>query len=433
MNKANSKFKNKLQYLYDAKMEAAANTFPEWVKKHKDSIISEVTKEKELEGKSLNIDVSTKFDNYMSTVYKNEYPSEYLELVDMFGLLSVYDGNKLYVFKKYELVERYLDIFDFNDSEKADVYAYFVNHTIKFLLGLNFEDVFKLKEKTFADRIYETFKKKPKSREVWENNFNKLLKSCEGIRKIINFKGELQPNINAQSFKKFFNSSELEIPQDVIGMILTESERKAQAVIDIRNLEAQRREAAREREMISRTTINRDASVKTNSFKINPERRNAMIELRNYLVEGMPTQYIDEEALIKVLELLKLAEYLPQEINRIRKNILNNNQKLLLEMKDEKIKRSASMFLSEDEISTLAKVRNLLNDPNASKNPIYESIKANFELALEQLATFAEVENLDDETFNDDAEILIMCIEDITNDLTAYNYSQYVPVIKKGE
>ena len=433
MNKANSKFKSKLQFLYDSKMDAAANTFPEWVKKNRDSIISEVKKEKDLEGKSFNIDVSTKFDNYMSTVYKNEYPSEYLELFDMFELLNVYDGNKLYVFKKYELVERYLDIFCFTEPEKADVYAYFVNHTIKCLFGLDFEDVYKLKEKTFADKVYEAFKKKPKSHEVWENNFNELLKACESIRVIINFKGELQPNLNALSFKKFFDSFELEIPQDVIELILNESRRKAQAVIDTRNLEAQRREAAKEREIMNSSTISNNVSVKSDSFIINSERRAANLELKNYLIEGIPTQYIDEETLIKVLELLKIAGYLPQEINRIKKNILNNNQKLLLEMKDEIFNRAANMFLSENEISILETARKILNDPTAAKNPIYESIRVNFNFVLEQLAVFAEVKDLDDETFNDDAEMLIMCIEDITSSLEVYNYSRYVPTVKKGE
>jgi len=167
----------------------------------------------------------------------------------------------------------------------------------------------------------------------------------------------------------------------------------------------------------------------------NKERRNAIQELKSFLINDNPARFLSDEEIDIVLKLLVTAGYTKQQTEKIKKNILENN-KLLLELeRKENLKNAKIKYLSLEEIDTLASAEAIIANNDSTINPLYNKIKANYNFIINQLLIFYDIKNDDDPTYNDDAEITLLCIEELKSSITEYIYSDYkyaLALSKKG-
>lgn len=361
--------------------------------------------------------------------------AELERLDDLDALSTCYD--KRCFFNRYNLLANILQKYKFSESEQADVYAFYFNVTIKYFLNflINNKDRL-LNEIIEAIDNSELFGKKMFRKKIikdcYEGALNKT-KETQGyvsnLRNIISEDGYLLPCENAFEFLWVFSEIDLKAPEDVILLILTESEKRFKTQKEQKELE---REAIVNNEHVKKERARKAIQSANEREQANKERRAAVQELKKYLNADTPIRYINDSELLIVIQLLEAANYSQQQILNIKKLIIENNYQITINELNKRLITASERYLSTEEMEILSSACTILNDPNAIQNAAYNTIEEIYNIINGMLIEFIGIDDDNNPVYNDDAELLILYIEELKDNIINYQLSDYrLALVKK--
>jgi len=160
------------------------------------------------------------------------------------------------------------------------------------------------------------------------------------------------------------------------------------------------------------------------------DRKLAIQELKEYLnKDNTPIKYIDLVELENIEDLLKKIGYTENQILILKKKILENNEKILNNRYQNYYELAKNKYLSVEEQEILLAAEEIITDENSIKNDIYTSIKSSYDYIKNQLFTFYELNADEYEEYNDDAELMLLYIEELRNTIISYQASDYRRVL----
>ncbi len=335
-------------------------------------------------------------------------------------------------FDEFDVLENYLEKFGYSDDEKIEVYAYYFNSTIKFMISFN-PNNYQTEVKAFVkdcinsenagQKILGTLMFKKLEKHIFDKLEQRQI-NWGHFRNVINEEGEILPFQYAEDFMWILEDSFEN--SDYVKLILQKSANKW-------HLDEEKRRKALEVETERKLTIEQKALAEKEAFnrqKLQLEtKRAALHELKGYLIDDTPIKYIASQELLLVLSLLKQAGYSDEHINQIKRTIIENNIDLKSKEKMSKLQFMMSTYLSVEQIEIIEQAKSLVNNPDAIINPIFYKIQDEYNLILEQLLSFYGVD-VNDPIYNDDSEILIISIESLNELIINYNYTDYRRILK---
>ena len=155
------------------------------------------------------------------------------------------------------------------------------------------------------------------------------------------------------------------------------------------------------------------------------ERWSATQIIKQYLVDDQPTKYISSEEFKTISDALITLDYKDEEIAKIQQNIVKNNEVLKLKQDELDFNAAKRKYLSTEEIDILNSTEALLNSPDPVINALFIKIKENFFFIKELLIKVYQLNDDDNHLLNDDAELIIIAIEEIRDIVLSYCYSDY--------
>ena len=123
-----------------------------------------------------------------------------------------------------------------------------------------------------------------------------------------------------------------------------------------------------------------------------------------------------------ILFLLLFFSVIFSLVNIPNEKILNNRYQNYYELAKNK-------YLSVEEQEILLAAEEIITDENSIKNDIYTSIKSSYDYIKNQLFTFYELNADEYEEYNDDAELMLLYIEELRNTIISYQASDYRRVL----
>mgnify|MGYP003294895308 CR=1 FL=1 len=155
------------------------------------------------------------------------------------------------------------------------------------------------------------------------------------------------------------------------------------------------------------------------------ERWSALQIIKQYLVDDQPIKYISSEEFKAISEALIILGYKDENIAKIQQNIVKNNAVLKLQQNEMDFNLAKQKYLSVEEVDILNSAEVLLNSPNSVINALFIKIKENFLFIKELLIKVYQLNDDDNTLLNDDAELIIIAIEEIKDAILNYCYSDY--------
>ena len=134
--------------------------------------------------------------------------------------------------------------------------------------------------------------------------------------------------------------------------------------------------------------------------------------------------FLSEEEIEIVLDLLIIAGYTKEQNERIKKKITENNIKIIELQKVEIINKAKDKYLSNEEKDILSMAEKILSQKNSCDNVLFSKVYNSYNYVVNALVDFYK--NTQDEAcYNDDAELMLMFIEELKSDIESFNYSNY--------
>ena len=360
--------------------------------------------------------------------FKRSRKEDLDRLDDLDFLATCYDKDGF--FDRYDLLKIYLEKFEFNKREQAEVYAFYFNTTIKHILN------FLVNHKNrILDNVTEAV---DNSKVIGKKLFRKkIIKDCyerdlaktkqeqsyvSNLRNIISESGNVLPSDNANDFLWVFDKINLEIPKAVILAILTESTK--------RHIEQKKEKEAKRQAIIKNEQAKEESNKKmlekaSEREQANKERRVAVQELKKYLNNDFPIRYLNDNELLIVIKLLETANYDQSQILNIKKLIIENNYQITINELNKRLNAATERYLSAEEMEILSSACTILNDPDAIKNSAYNTITETYNVINGMLIEFIGNDDDNNPAYNEDAELLILYIKELGDNIINYNFSDY--------
>ena len=358
---------------------------------------------------------SADYEKIKAQFFNNSIEAD--ELADLDLLIQSFESNA-HAFRDFDILEKYLTGFSFTQTEKLEVFAFYLNKTLRSYLKFDIENNHEL----IKDAVTERVKSEGDfTEEVLEESYRETLKAieqdiknCHLLRNVISEEGEILPYENATSLASIFDDIDFNLNKEITYMILEESERRYNNS-KTNNVEDLSEKAALEEEK----RIKERQSLKTKA--------EAARELKQYIVNGKPVKVISKEEMKIIMDLLFTLDYLVDDIINIQKEITKFNKqaeedKLLI-----KFENAKKIYLSESEYAILSEIENILTDKRAVKNLAFNSLKDNYELVKSYLLS---LDTASSEEILDITELIALGLTDLSSALESYKLSdyRYVPI-----
>lgn len=340
--------------------------------------------------------------------------------------------NKEGFFSNYDILEKCFLKLEFSETEKTDIYAYFLNKSIDHILHFQENHPNRLRE--FSEELVEKSKKKtPKflKRMMVDATYKHQIKesekdvmNCTHLRNVISNDGDIIPFEYATDFKWIFSKIDFEIPEYMIDMILSESASRFKKQKETEEKEEQERIKAEEIIKQQQVMENRKKHIDMLNDK---KRRRALQALKLYLNEDKPISYINDIEFERIVNYLRISGmYSELQIMKIKTAIRNNNDRIVAEEKREKINNAINILLADSEAQILNEAKNIFeNDSKIVSGKIIKDIEESYNAILNLLLSLYEVVDKDNTYYNDFAEYLIMSIEELNELINSYKACNY--------
>ena len=430
MNITNQKFKNilvkKTTKLKKELDEGATN----YLRKKEALAVQKATSEIIGNNSLANVGIELIADKYYEEI-KSEYfqiKQDDIKIYDeMMMLLDAYQKEPFFIY--FDLVEKYLNKFNFTQEQCADVYAYFINMMLKTILNYKKENYIADLKNTAIESLGIT--------PNFINNFliNKKIKMLDNnaiadknefrhLRNVISEDGDIIPFMHATDLNWIFKKHKTNISESITELVLNESVRRAYAIID-EEKKQKNEEEAKLQFIANKEQIFREAL--RNSEIATKEKRVAIQELKKYIIGDKPVCYIEDANIEYVTSLLRKAGlYTERQILRIKRSIRDNNAIIKKEEKEKLIEVAKNTLLSEPEREILVSAKEIIDILDSQTCiPLKGTIKDLYEQIINVLLMLIAVKDVNDVSNNDYAEYLILCIEDLTDAIERFNNSNY--------
>lgn len=435
MNKANKTFKKRLDRNYTRLFNMHSDGFKDYCKKH-------MTKEeyhllylsnlpqKELE---INFPNEVKKYNLLYDKYESENKENFEIMDELNMLLEVYNDNKSYDVGK--ILGKYLNLYEFSDEEKAEVYAFFINRVMTKILNVDTKDkkqIMKIVHDTVKNEMSK-FMLKIKSRKLYDITLKKVLNdqtNCKNLRSVIDEDGNITPFQYATDLEYIYTRTNFHLDEEIFKLILRLSEQRYYEQLEQEKSDAEKRDAEREKQQAKRE--------QEHNFFIKQEdlikhQRQASRLLKQYIVDEQPTGYISSEDLVIINSCLNLLNFTDEAIMRIQKNIIQSNNDYLNNETIYKLELAKQKYLSLEEQQILSIAEQIISDESAINNPSYGTILENYNYIKEELLNMFKNKFDNLSAVGDEAELVILSITDLTAAIENFKIADYrfIPTRKK--
>ena len=435
MNKANKTFKKRLDRNYNRLFNMYTEGFKEFCRKHMTKeeyhllFLSNIP-QRELE---INFPDEAKKYNLLYDKYEAENKENFVIIDELNMLLEVYNDNKSYDVGK--TVGKYLNLYEFSDEEKAEIYAYFINRTMTKILSVDTKDkkqIMKAVHDTVKDEMSK-FMLKIKSRKLYDITLKKVLNdqtNCKNLRKVIDEEGNIIPFQYATDLEYIYTRTNFNIDKDMFKLILSLSEQRFYEQLEEEKAAAEKRDAEREKQQAKREQEHNYFIQQEDLIK---HQKQASRVLKQYIVDEQPTGYISSEDLVIINSCLNVLNFSDEAIMKIQKNIIQSNNTYLNNETNYKLELAKQKYLSFEEQQILNVAEQIILDEKAINNPAYSTILENYNYIKEELLNMLKnkFDNLN--AVGEEAELVILSITDLTAAIENFKIADYrfVPTRKK--
>jgi len=238
-----------------------------------------------------------------------------------------------------------------------------------------------------------------------------IFNNYKTIIEFIEENGEFKANDNTTTFYKALEKANVK---------LTTSQKKI--IIDNMQERFRNQKALAEKIQSKESAVVSEVILKPENKK---ERWEALQVVKTYLKDDMPIKHISSEEFLNLSSSLITLDYSDEQITKIQKSIVMNNKKLEEEKECMDYNSAKQRYLAASEIEILDQAEELINNPEAINNPIFQKIKDDFYFIREELIKVyvAHDDNIPD--LNSDAEIIIWGITELNDGLVNYGHSNY--------
>ena len=367
--------------------------------------------------------VETQFDKLCDEL-KRIHPEEYAYYDDLGFIETCF--KKEGFFNNYGILEKLLNKYEFTEAEKLEIYAFFLNISLKHILSYheNHQDrMLKTAEQRANKKLSAKIMKKSVIKREMEKHAEEVKSDqaiCRNLRNVIDEEGNIIPFEYATDLIWVFEKQGLEIDMEIAKKILLKSEK------DFRILQEQNEQLKQslEEAEITKQSEREKLAIANSKLELSiKERRTAIHKLKEYLNDDLPIKFISDSELVLIIGLLKTIGYTEFQINNIRKSIVENNISIVNDEQNQKIKRIKTACLSKDNLQIYEIAEEIIGNNESLKNASYDRLLETYNLITGLLVELAE--NEDEGLKQDDLELLILYIDGLKDDILNYSYSDY--------
>lgn len=347
---------------------------------------------------------------------------------------TLYSLENQIMFISFEELEYLFDKINFPNELQIEVLAYILKNNAKEAIKSYTEFQSQLKEQGENAEYYEVLKTKIEEFiEIFDSELT--LEECQ---KRVNseeykvhgeqvFKNYQIINEYIDDNYEFVASFELNGLYDAIREmdILPLTKKQMKTIIyavsekQIAELNKQNTEEIKKEQKSEIVSKNNQSSIEYG--KLRKEENIAIQKLKEFLSEDWPIKFINAEDLVKVMNLLKKANFPDERILKIQKNISKSNDEYTQAELLNKLNETKQKYLTIEELDILQAVESKINDQESCINPLFVAIKENYEFVKAELLKLAALEVEDSEC----VELIKVAIEEIKETIVNYQYSDY--------
>lgn len=365
--------------------------------------------------------------NELNQKFKNLYKDECDYLLSLQLIIELF-GNELPC-AYFDSLIKIMSQFELTDREKAEVLAFFLNKNISNILTFDFEN-----QKNEIQDFIDCFNLAKTKEDLSANSImiqkEDAIPACKRLLQIINNSGNIIPNINAKAYLEDLSFIFFDTDINYLKLVTEESERKAKELLS--NEKSSQKLGNESKKIVYQQAVSLE-----DQRKACKEQKIAVQELKKYIVDGTPTKYLTHEDLDEINNILSILNYTPEQITALKKCIDASNAKFEEEKENKKFEDARNKYLSAEEKEILTQALSIITDETAIKNEFFNLICTNYNALRQKLIKAYDIGEAND--YTDELELLtieIICeIEELTNAITNYNYSDYrfVPKRKKDD